>query len=418
LTRSHFAGLASLLPQLAFRRTPWLRPRYGHRIPASAHSHLYVVVLLGHLSWRTAPARTARVPLTPPVRAAKSCAYTHACSAPRCPRAPFAACCAHSSTCRARQSRSLTLLLRPPNTCTRHQLPHARSLLPPEPAPPGLARRAALCQRPQPEPPATYPALRRAIVHAPAPAHAPLAPTCAPPASGSPAPKPRSRARAVLRLCPARLRPGLPAPRAAPGPARSARHPPLRRAATVRAPGYQPACRARIQPACAPRVRALRPSARSWARAEPPPLTWSRLLPRAPHLHACMRAASAGLRARAEPPERPRCARCSSPRAPARRPAPSRRAPPTPGPHCRAPPPPLVLPPGAAQTPCTSGGKREGGGKRDFARAAAGGEGIKAPERREQRRRRIRFPQGLMRNFRKLQGPICKAKFPIDLKPE
>jgi hypothetical protein len=35
LTRSHFAGSASLLPRLAFRRTPWLRPRYGHRVPAS-----------------------------------------------------------------------------------------------------------------------------------------------------------------------------------------------------------------------------------------------------------------------------------------------------------------------------------------------------------------------------------------------
>jgi hypothetical protein len=35
LTRSHFAGSASLLPRLAFRRTPWLRPRYGYRVPAS-----------------------------------------------------------------------------------------------------------------------------------------------------------------------------------------------------------------------------------------------------------------------------------------------------------------------------------------------------------------------------------------------
>jgi hypothetical protein len=35
----------------------------------------------------------------------------------------------------------------------------------------------------------------------------------------------------------------------------------------------------------------------------------------------------------------------------------------------------------------------------------------------KQRRRMNRFPQGLMRNFRKLQGPFCKAKFPIDLKP-
>jgi hypothetical protein len=31
----------------------------------------------------------------------------------------------------------------------------------------------------------------------------------------------------------------------------------------------------------------------------------------------------------------------------------------------------------------------------------------------KQRRRGNGFPQGLMRNFRKLQGPVCKAKFPI-----
>jgi hypothetical protein len=35
LTRSYFAGSASLFPWLAFCRTPWLRPRYGHRVPAS-----------------------------------------------------------------------------------------------------------------------------------------------------------------------------------------------------------------------------------------------------------------------------------------------------------------------------------------------------------------------------------------------
>jgi hypothetical protein len=36
----------------------------------------------------------------------------------------------------------------------------------------------------------------------------------------------------------------------------------------------------------------------------------------------------------------------------------------------------------------------------------------------KQRRRRNGFPQGLIRNFIKLQGLFCKAKFPIDLKPE
>jgi hypothetical protein len=37
------------------------------------------------------------------------------------------------------------------------------------------------------------------------------------------------------------------------------------------------------------------------------------------------------------------------------------------------------------------------------------GKRMKAPERREHRRRRIRTSQGLVRNFRKLQGPFCKA---------
>jgi hypothetical protein len=40
-----------------------------------------------------------------------------------------------------------------------------------------------------------------------------------------------------------------------------------------------------------------------------------------------------------------------------------------------------------------------------------------APGIREQRRRGKEISQGLMRNFRKLQGPVCKEKFPIDLKP-
>jgi hypothetical protein len=37
---------------------------------------------------------------------------------------------------------------------------------------------------------------------------------------------------------------------------------------------------------------------------------------------------------------------------------------------------------------------------------------------KKQRRRGIGIPQGLMRNFRKLQGPFCKTKFPINLKPK
>jgi hypothetical protein len=40
-----------------------------------------------------------------------------------------------------------------------------------------------------------------------------------------------------------------------------------------------------------------------------------------------------------------------------------------------------------------------------------------APGIRKQRRRRDGILQGPMRNFRKLQGPNCKTKFPVDLKP-
>jgi hypothetical protein len=44
------------------------------------------------------------------------------------------------------------------------------------------------------------------------------------------------------------------------------------------------------------------------------------------------------------------------------------------------------------------------------------GKRIKVPGVREQRRRGKEISQGLMRNFRKLQGLVCKAKFPVDLK--
>jgi hypothetical protein len=53
-------------------------------------------------------------------------------------------------------------------------------------------------------------------------------------------------------------------------------------------------------------------------------------------------------------------------------------------------------------------GGKEGDGKEED----------KAPVIREQRRRGNGFPQGPMRKYRKLQGPVCKTKFPINLKPE
>jgi hypothetical protein len=42
---------------------------------------------------------------------------------------------------------------------------------------------------------------------------------------------------------------------------------------------------------------------------------------------------------------------------------------------------------------------------------------IRAPEIREQRRGMNSFLQGPIRKYRKLQGPVCKTKFPVDIKP-
>jgi hypothetical protein len=58
--------------------------------------------------------------------------------------------------------------------------------------------------------------------------------------------------------------------------------------------------------------------------------------------------------------------------------------------------------------------------KPELDRAAAGGreKKIRAPGIREQRRRMNSFPQGPMHKYRKLQGPVCKIKFLVDLKPK
>jgi hypothetical protein len=65
-----------------------------------------------------------------------------------------------------------------------------------------------------------------------------------------------------------------------------------------------------------------------------------------------------------------------------------------------------------------STGRRTEEEKKCFGAAAAGGKVISVPGIREQRRRGKEICQGLMRNFWKLQGPVCKTKFPVDLKPE
>jgi hypothetical protein len=37
---------------------------------------------------------------------------------------------------------------------------------------------------------------------------------------------------------------------------------------------------------------------------------------------------------------------------------------------------------------------------------------------RESREGEVELSQGLVRNLEKLQGPVCKTKFPVDLKPK
>jgi hypothetical protein len=61
--------------------------------------------------------------------------------------------------------------------------------------------------------------------------------------------------------------------------------------------------------------------------------------------------------------------------------------------------------------------EEERGRKKRFDAVATGGKEDKAPGIREQRRRGKKISQGLMRDFKKLQGLVCKAKFPVDLKP-
>jgi hypothetical protein len=53
--------------------------------------------------------------------------------------------------------------------------------------------------------------------------------------------------------------------------------------------------------------------------------------------------------------------------------------------------------------------ERKGGRGNALDRGAAGGEKISAREKRNRGEGEMDFPQGLVRKFRKLQGPFCKA---------
>jgi hypothetical protein len=57
-------------------------------------------------------------------------------------------------------------------------------------------------------------------------------------------------------------------------------------------------------------------------------------------------------------------------------------------------------------------------GKRDWTVLPVGDkEEGRRQDKVEERRKTVEFPQGLICKIRKLQGPVCKVKFPIDLKP-
>jgi hypothetical protein len=232
-------------------------------------------------------------------------------------------------------------------------------------------------------------------------------------------------ARATRALAPAlrRLPPVLRRSRAAPAPCVRAHQLSSRRSlgplllCRASASSCSPACRGSHAPPSQPRA-AWRSASRA-APAPPAPLTprsASARVGRSPAQRAWCRLgllASRASRASHEPPFLPRPAAraaraCAEPR---------RR--------------PRSAPRGAARTACSglrpltaARAKGETAGREGGKRSAACGrnerrQGEDRTEREEkQRRRRKQISQGLMRNFRKLQGLVCKAKFTFDLKPE
>jgi hypothetical protein len=167
--------------------------------PASAHARLHVIVLHGYPSWRTDPARTARVPLTPaptlrpwPARAALQCCPCHAGS--RVPTVPL-------------RSRA------PPVPSTRAS--SRRQRLPASAPPPGATpARAHLLHEP-PTHAAACAAISRSPTLLPGAARAPRSRARAEPPPGpactAPEPPRRLAPRACVRAAAAR-RSGPPAP--------------------------------------------------------------------------------------------------------------------------------------------------------------------------------------------------------------
>jgi hypothetical protein len=189
-------------------------------------------------------------------------------------------------------------------------------------------------------------------------------------------PRRRALARAACsraRLALARLQPLALHPWARPHRGSSA--PPRTRAVACPGPRRAAAAWSR-SPAAAAAHAPREPLCRSPERSSPAPPAWA-VLPRRPRVRRAARAAPAKPQQRAAPP-----------------------------------PPPLEAVP-------RKGGQEDNSLDEALPEPEMPGEDKREREREEeQRRRRNEIPQGLMHNSRKLQGLVCKAKFPIDLKPE
>jgi hypothetical protein len=332
------------------------------------------------------------------------------------PRAatPPRACATHSSAYRARHARAPTLLLRPPSVRTL--------LLPTEPAPLGLAR-------PRREPLARLPV--RPPLHLRALADATATPSLAPCVRAQAEPPHIALAHALLRVARAYC-----LTRAPPACLRSPQHP---RAWPCASRGLRfllplalpPGPRSR--PAC----HAVRHSARLLPRT-----AWPRHSVRLPRAWAH----SPARRATAWAPPRQRCVTLAPSRSLLGPPAARALAPAEPPPcACHALPAARTAPPAASCRATSSRArlgrlaqrlrslwrcrltrcrveKRKRGREKEHClvekeeRRRQGTD--KAEGEEKQRRKGIRTSQGLKRKIRKLQGLVCKANFPIDLKPK
>jgi hypothetical protein len=218
LTRSYFAGSASLFPRLAFCRTPWLRPRYGHRVPASRAEAFHLNSSCAAISrafprcCSTALVLPAHTPAHAVARCSCSC-VAHVPARRRCLPllAPASQCLLTLPPVHCRLHPHLPhLLARPSAQLWRHAEPHCTAHVYCPRAPPS-------CRHPAPArlpraPPERLPSPRTAAPRSswPHPAQPPLHPYV--PGLG-PRSRPASARVGRSPLGPPRWRPHLRAPR-------------------------------------------------------------------------------------------------------------------------------------------------------------------------------------------------------------